>query len=283
MLKRIFASLQYALPQHLLSRLLGWIADSRVPWLKNFLIKQFVKHYQIDLTENIIQDPYAYPSFNQFFIRKLNLKLRPMSLGENEIVSPVDGSIAALGAIHKNQLLQAKNIYFNLETLLGQDPIATRFYDGTFLTAYLAPHHYHRVHMPLAGQLQKTIYIPGQLFSVNRMTSELIPNLYGRNERFITLFETEAGCMAVIFVGALIVGSIQTTWMDHPIRSTAILTENQPNKMRFEKGAELGYFKMGSTIILLYENKKEVRWDPSLSVHSSIKLGQFLGNFNKKD
>src|SRR5579862_5099450 len=201
------ALLQNLIPQHLLSRLSGQIAESRHPWLKNKLISYFMKHYHINMHEAIRENPQDYLSFNDFFIRQLKPNLRPICPGENAIASPVDCCIAQIGQAKSNQLLQAKDFYFDLENLLGKDvALAKKFYDANFATLYLAPSNYHRVHMPLTGTLVKSIYVPGKLFSVNRMTSELVPHLYSRNERLITVFETETGPMAIILVGALIVG-----------------------------------------------------------------------------
>jgi phosphatidylserine decarboxylase len=272
---------QYVIPKHLLTNLMGCLAESRDPWLKNLLIQQFIKHYNVDMTEAAIENPEAYPTFNDFFIRKLKPDLRPVVEGPHAMASPVDGTIAQIGQIRKNQLLQAKHFYFDLETLLGCDTqLAHAFYDGSYTTLYLAPHDYHRVHMPLTGCLEKTIYVPGKLFSVNRITSEVIPHLYARNERLISIWNTDAGPMAVILVGAMLVGSIHPVWMRQPIRAKQIMTETFSNKMELAKGDELGYFKLGSTVILLFAPNK-ISWVPSLTAKSIIKFGQFLGNILK--
>lgn len=273
--KQFLTFLQRFLPQHTLSQLMGRLAESHYPWIKDYLINQFSRRYQINLDEALISDPKNYPTFNSFFIRQLKPNARPIA--EGDLISPVDGTIAQLGHIHKNQLLQAKQHYFDLETLLGNDTqLAQTFYDGNFATLYLAPHNYHRVHMPIAGKLIKTIYVPGKLFSVNRITSELIPNLYSRNERLICVFETAAGKVAVILVGAMIVGSIQTAWMDQPIRAKQIITQSFSDGMPLTKGAELGYFKVGSTVILLFE-KNKIEWLSSITSESQIQLGQLFG------
>lgn len=269
--------LQYITPQRLLTVTMGWLARIRRPLrLKNWMINHFIKKYRVDMSAAILEDPTTYPDFNHFFIRHLKPALRPIVSGENNIASPVDGNIAQIGNINKNQLLQAKNFYFDLETLLGGDKeLAQLFYDGSFATLYLAPRDYHRIHMPLSGSLVKSIYIPGKLFSVNRMTSELIPNLYSRNERLVTIFDTAAGPMAVILVGAMIVGSIQTVWMKQPIRSSHIQTDSL-TQLDLATGAELGHFKLGSTVILLY-GKNKVEWNPSCHVDLTIKFGQLFG------
>lgn len=270
--------LQYILPQHLLTALAGKLADARTPWLKRWIIQRFINTYHIDLTEAAIDNPDAYECFNQFFIRQLKPGTRPIVAGSDTIASPADGYIAQIGDIHNQQLIQAKNFYFDLDTLLaGESSLSENFYNGTFATIYLAPHNYHRVHMPLDGRLIKTIYVPGKLFSVNRITSQTIPHLYSRNERLICIFETPAGLMSVILVGAMIVGSIQAVWMQQPIRAKHILTNTFANNPTLQKGAELGYFKLGSTVIVLF-SKDRTQWHPSLTHDSTIQVGQQLGS-----
>lgn len=276
MIKRLCTYIQYLLPQHLLSAMVGYIADSRVVWLKNFLIINFIKLYKINLAEAEINDPRAYPSFNVFFIRRLKKSARPIDFSTKRIISPADGTIAQVGQITQNKLFQAKHFYFDLNTLLGQDSqLANDFSNGSFLTIYLAPHNYHRVHMPISGKLLKTIYIPGRLFAVNQTSSEFIPNLYSRNERYICVFDTTAGKLIVILVGALIVGSIKTVWMKQPIRGKSPLTKTHQD-IFLEKGAELGYFKMGSTVILLGQAGK-LNWDTSLKSDTLLEFGVSIG------
>lgn len=278
MLKKLMAYLQYVLPQHGLSVLAGYLAESRHPWLKNFLIKHFVRHYHVDMSNAVTEDINQYPTFNLFFIRQLKPETRPIALSQQAIASPVDGTISQINSINKNQLFQAKQFYFNLNTLLGNDTeLAQQFHDGHYATLYLAPQNYHRIHIPLAGTLEKTIYVPGNLFSVNRMTSELIFNLYSRNERLINVFHTQAGYMAVILVGALMVGQIQTVWMERPVRDRQLKTTSYNHTVKLEKGDELGHFKMGSTVILLFQ-KNRIQWLPHLSPCSPILFGQWIGN-----
>lgn len=282
MLKQILTYTQYLLPQQILTRLAGYLADSQRPGVKNALIRYFMRTYKPDMQEAFIEDPYHYPTFNDFFIRQLKPALRPIVAGEKTIASPVDGTIAQIGIIHQRQLLQAKGMYFDLDTLLANDAeLANRFEDGGYTTLYLAPHNYHRVHMPCAGTLVKTIYVPGRLFSVNHMTSEIIPQLYSRNERLICLFQTEVGLMAVILVGAMIVGKIQMTWMHQSSRRNAIHTQTFANGPTFQKGDELGYFKLGSTVIMLFE-KDSVLWQPTCEAQSTLQFGQWLGNIIAK-
>lgn len=277
MLTKMAVYIQYLLPQRLLSIFMGCLAESRLPWLKNFFIFSYIKYYKIDMTQALIENPRDYPTFNHFFIRQLKPHLRPIAPEPQAIASPTDGTITQIGYLHQNKLLQAKNKTFDLKTLLGNDvTLAEDFYDGAFATFYLAPHNYHRVHMPVSGTLDKTIYVPGKLFSVNQMTSLTIPNLYGRNERLISVFHTPAGTMAVILVGAMIVGSIQMVWMQQPIRGDKIMTETTQRKIVLDKGAELGHFQLGSTVIVLFE-KNKIRWLPSVGSNSNIKMGSIVG------
>jgi phosphatidylserine decarboxylase len=270
--------LQRITPQHLLTRLIGWLADVRAPWFKNLFIACFIKKYRINMKEAAIEDYRAYPTFNEFFIRKLKPELRPITQEATTIISPADGAISQIGKITQNQLLQAKGHYFDLESLLGGNAeLAHSFYDGNFATIYLAPHNYHRVHMPLDGKLVQTIYVPGKLFSVNQQTAEQIPQLFSRNERLICVFESDAGRFALIFVGAMIVGSIQTIWMDNPIRNDEVLTESFMYPIPLTKGAEVGHFKLGSTVILLFE-KDRLKWQQNLQANSEIQMGQLLGH-----
>jgi len=258
---------------------MGQLAESHIVWLKNKFILNFIKRYPVNLKEAIEEQPTAYNSFNDFFIRRLKPELRPISAGEQDIISPVDGTIAQFGCIKKGQLLQAKQAYFDLTKLLGGDEAdATFFYDGDYATFYLAPHNYHRVHMPIDGKLLKTIYIPGRFFSVNHQTTQHVPQLYVKNERLITLFDTQAGRMAVILVGAMIVGYIQLAWMQSPRIRRRVSQEIQESIV-LKKGEELGYFKLGSTVILLFENNK-ICWNQQLETAQMINMGQYIGTIN---
>lgn len=280
MLKQLFIIFQKITPQHSLTALVGWLANIKNETFKNLFIRCFIKHYRIDMQEAAITDPTQYATFNDFFIRKLKPALRPLDTAPAALTSPVDGTVAQLGSIAHNQLLQAKNFYFNLETLLGGDhDLATYFYDGLFATLYLAPYNYHRVHMPFDGELIKTIYVPGKLFSVNRITTDLVPALYSRNERLICIFNTAQGQMAVILVGALIVGSIQTVWMDAPIRRAHLHVDMAAAPVKLAKGAELGYFKLGSTVILLGAKDAFV-WNDVLKAGDTVQMGKSLATLS---
>ena len=277
MLSSIQTYLQYCLPHHLISRAVGALADSQRPGIKKWMINFILKRYPVNMSEALQPDALAYASFNDFFTRALKPDCRVLAPDAKSIVSPADGCIAEIGSIHGEQLLQAKGLYYTLPTLLGDAGVAKAFENGYFATIYLAPHNYHRVHMPLSGRLVQAIYVPGRLFSVNRMTTNLVPNLYGRNERLVCLFETDAGLMAVILVGAMIVGSMQTVWMDKPFRASSV-THLNPPAITLEKGAELGRFTMGSTAIVLLPHG-ECEWLGALKSGDAVQLFQKMGSF----
>lgn len=281
MRKKIFLASQYLVPQHALSRFAGWLANSRRIWLKNYLIRGFLNKYPVNLQEAVNEDINAYHSYNDFFTRPLKSHLRPIAIDENTIVSPADGTIAQIGDINKNLLIQAKNFDFDLQSLLGGDAdLADKFHDGKFTTIYLAPHNYHRVHSPLAGKLIKTIYIPGKLFSVNQTTADYIPQLYSRNERLVCLFETAAGLMAVIFVGAMIVGNIKTVWSHECASYQKVTTKDfsdEDKHTTFAKGDEIGHFQLGSTVILLFGHKR-IEWSENMNNGQLVQFGEAIGN-----
>ena len=270
---------QYIAPQRALTCLAGWLAENRKPWLKNYLIKYFLNRFDVDMTPAVIPNPYDYPSFNSFFTRLLKPEFRPIADAPH-IASPVDGFVSQAGKIEKDKLLQAKGVYFTLKNLLGGcEKRAKQFEDGNFATLYLSPKDYHRVHMPITGKLRETIFIPGQLFSVNQVTASSVPNLFARNERLVCLFDTQLGPMAVILVGAMLVGSIETVWFANT-RATEITTESFNNSMTLERGAEIGYFKMGSTAIVLFGHDK-VEWASNLTENSIVRMGRSIGQSTK--
>jgi phosphatidylserine decarboxylase len=280
MKKKIFISLQYILPQYALSRLAGYAMESRCTWWKNWLIQRFIKTYNVDMSCAINSIPTSYPSFNTFFTRELKPDARPIAEGIKQICSPADGTISQIGSIQQGRIIQAKGFDFSVAELLGGDTAAAeQFNEGAFSTIYLAPKDYHRVHMPLTGTLKKMIFVPGQLFSVNDTTAQHVPRLFARNERVVCLFETDAGPMAVVLVGAFFVASIVTSWAGTvaPNSSDTIQTTTyEPGQVRLAKGAEVGYFKLGSTAIVLFP-KDTVNWLPSLQAGDSVQMGQAMG------
>jgi len=274
---RLFVWLQYVLPQHGVSRLILAATRVRTPWFKNALTRGFLRLFPVDMTEANEPDPYRYPSFNEFFTRSLRSDARPIDAAPRSIVSPVDGAVSECGPILENRLLQAKGRDYTLDQLLAGQPWARRFAGGRFATIYLAPFNYHRIHMAVRGTLEHTVFVPGRLFSVNAVTARHVPRLFARNERVLTLFETEFGKFALVMVGALNVGSIATVWAGDiaPARQRAVTPIPSP-AVTLDKGAELGRFNMGSTVILLFEPNR-VAWHPLLRAGSVVRLGQAIG------
>ena len=274
---RLFAWLQYVMPQHALSRLVLKATRVRRPWFKDALISGFLQLFEVDMQDAVEPDPRRYASFNEFFTRALKSGTRPIAADPGSIASPVDGAVSECGAIDGDRLLQAKGQYYTLADLLAGQPWARRFEGGSFATIYLAPFNYHRIHMPLRGRLEGTWYVPGRLFSVNTLTARFVPRLFARNERIVTLFETQAGAVALVMVGALNVGSMATVWAgDIAPAARRVVTQLPPSSLTLEKGAELGRFNMGSTVILLFEPQRAL-WRTGLQSGVAVRLGEALG------
>ncbi|EZQ18593.1 archaetidylserine decarboxylase [Halopseudomonas bauzanensis] len=276
---RLFITSQYLLPQHLLSRLAGGLANCTWSWVKNPFINWFVKRYQVDMSQAVEPNPTAYRCFNDFFTRALLPDARPLDEGEASILCPADGAISQLGKIEHGRIFQAKGQSFSVLELLGGNPAhAEQFQGGEFATVYLSPSDYHRVHMPLGGTLRDMIYVPGKLFSVNQTTAENVPELFARNERVVCLFDTDAGPMAVVLVGAMIVASVETVWaglVAPPQRQ--LRSESYGHRApELERGAEMGRFKLGSTAIVLFAPGR-ARWDEHLAAGSLVRMGQKMG------
>ena len=270
--------LQKLMPQHLLSRFMGVLGNCRNRTFKNWMINTFIRHYGVDMSQALADTSDDYFCFNHFFTRHLKPGLRDIKKPEHHVISPADGVISEFGAIANDRLLQAKGVTYSLEALLASKSMAQLFADGSFLTVYLAPKDYHRVHMPFAGTLIKMVYVPGALFSVNEAAAAGIPGLFAKNERVICLFDTEVGPMAVILVGAMIVGSIYTAWHGCVTPSRAHhLTEwdYEEQELSYQRGEEMGYFQMGSTAIVLFE-KDIIEFMPSLMVGKGIRLGDSI-------
>ncbi len=271
-----FIILQYLLPQHLLSRLVGKLAECRLPWLKNLLIRRFITQYKVDMSEAVDSAPEAYANFNAFFTRALKDGARPID--DAPVVCPADGAISQLGEINRGRIFQAKGQDYSLQTLLGDDKALTAEFDGgSFATIYLSPRDYHRVHMPVDGTLRSMTYVPGKLFSVNTTTAENVRSLFARNERAICVFDTEFGPMAMILVGAMIVAGIETVWdgqVAPPPRQ--LTTRSYPQEApTLKKGEEMGRFKLGSTVILLF-GKDKIDWLDKFEALTPTRLGEAL-------
>jgi phosphatidylserine decarboxylase len=277
---RAFALLQELLPQHLLSRGMHRISRSTRPWLRTALIRAVLRAYpMIDLREALEPDPFAYPSFNAFFTRALRPGLRPLAGGESDLVSPVDGTLSQFGTVRDGQLLQAKGMHYTVSALLADDTAARRYDGGGYACIYLAPYNYHRIHMPLAGRLTATRYVPGRLFSVNAATARTVAGLFARNERVACEFDTALGPLAVVMVGALFVGSVETLFageVNPPATRGGAVRGIEPGVgTPFARGAELGRFNMGSTVVLLLGNGS-TRFDEHLGPGATLRLGQAL-------
>lgn len=252
-------TLQYILPKHLISRLVGFLAAARLGFISHALMKLFIRAYGINMAEAKYENASDYASFNEFFTRPLKEGARPVVADEQTLAHPVDGAVSQAGPIAGDQLIQAKGHFYTVKALLGGDEnAAAEFQDGTFACIYLAPKDYHRIHMPIAGTLREMIYVPGELFSVNPLTAANVPGLFARNERVVTIFDTEVGPMALVLVGATIVASIETVWagtVTPPTGSEVFRWQypsEGPNAVRLEKGAEMGRFKLGSTVVLTF-------------------------------
>ncbi len=278
---QLFIGLQYILPHHLLSRLVGLVTESPWPSIKNPLTNWFVQQYNVDMSEAIEENPEAYTSFNDFFTRPLKEGSRPLPENRNTIVCPADGAVSQLGDIKYGRIFQAKGHDYSLTELIGGDhDLASEFQDGKFATIYLSPSDYHRVHMPFGGTLRKMIHVPGRLFSVNQTTAENVPRLFARNERVVCIFDTEKGPMAVILVGAMIVASIETTWAGlvtpHKRKvKTLDYSQESHKEIKLERGEEMGRFKLGSTAIVLF-GKDQVEWAEKLTTEMPVQMGQAI-------
>jgi phosphatidylserine decarboxylase len=275
---RLFVWLQYLIPQHGLSRLVLAATRVRATWFKNLLIRGFSLLYAVNLGEAAQGDAAAYPCFNAFFTRALKPGLRPVA-ADPAIASPVDGAVSECGSLDGDRLLQAKGRYYSLADLTARQPWSSDFEGGSFATIYLAPFDYHRIHMPLDGELLDTLYVPGRLFSVNSATARHVPRLFARNERVVLRFAGPAGIWVLVMVGALNVGSMTTVWAGDitPARRRT-LTRVPHGPVTLRKGMELGRFNMGSTVILLFE-RGHARWDPGLGPGSIVRMGGRLGDY----
>jgi len=270
--------LQYVIPQHALSRLVGWFASTEIGFIKDTFITKFAKKYQVNMDEALVEDLSSFASFNDFFTRELKDGARPIAEGEGVLVSPADGAVSQLGKIELGKVFQAKGRDFSVTTLLGGDSErAATFLNGEFATIYLSPKDYHRVHMPCAGKLLETVYVPGDLFSVNPTTAQGVDGLFARNERLVCMFETEYGPMAMVLVGAMIVAGIETVWSGQvcPLPKKAQVQDYTQSEVRLEKGQEMGRFKLGSTVVLCFP-EDSVKFLEEIKAESPLMMGQAL-------
>lgn len=273
---------QYLLPHHALSVMMSKLTHCQVVWWKNAFIKLIVRLYGVNLAEARHQSLDHYRSFNEFFTRELIENARPLSADPRSIACPADGAISQLGRIEQEQIFQAKGHHYSIDALLGGNSEHSRlFTNGSFATIYLSPKDYHRLHMPVSGTLKEMIHIPGRLFSVNDTTVAAVPGLFARNERVVCLFDTEIGPMALILVGAIFVSSIETVWhgvVTPPTISAPRSWRYQDQAITLEKGAEMGRFNMGSTIIVLF-GEQQMAWASELAAGTPVRLGQTVAHY----
>tara|TARA_R110000787_G_scaffold75748_4_gene167572 strand:- start:18193 stop:19062 length:870 start_codon:yes stop_codon:yes gene_type:complete len=277
----LFCALQRLLPHHLLSRLLAPLAESRINWLKTLLIKAFIRHYQVDVSIAERTELKTYSTFNDFFTRALKPGTRPIAETPIAIVSPADGAISQCGTISAGELIQAKGHRYHTADLLGDKTMAEQFSNGVFATIYLSPRDYHRVHIPVAGKLRYSRYIPGRLFSVNHATTAHQPGLFTRNERLVCVFESERGAFVVVMVGAMLVAGIETVWQRNYRPGQAYEERYSGDEYSFAKGDEIGRFKFGSTAIVLLPNGTRI--DSNLKPGKLLKMGEVIAHFTDQE
>lgn len=266
---------QYLLPKQLLTTLAGRFASAHAGSLTTAVIRRFVARYRVDMSEAANQDPASYASFNDFFTRALRPGLRP--LADAAVVCPVDGAVSQLGPIARDQIFQAKGHHYSTTALLGGDAaLAAEFQDGHFATIYLSPRDYHRIHMPCDGRLLRMEHVPGALFSVNPATARGVPSLFARNERVVCSFDTPLGPMALVLVGATIVGSMATVWhgqVNPPRSGQPRRWDYADQQITLRQGEEMGRFLLGSTVVLLFA-RGAVQLEPGWTAERPVRLGE---------
>ncbi len=276
---------QYILPKHAVSRLMGRFASSECGGVTTAFINWFIKQYGIDMTEAEREHADEYKTFNDFFTRSLKDGLRPIS--DADLVLPVDGCVSQQGPMAAGRIIQAKGHDYSAFTLLGGDKSRAKpFANGHFSTIYLAPKDYHRIHMPMDATLREMVYVPGDLFSVNPLTAQNVPGLFARNERVAAIFDTEFGPMAMVLVGATIVASIETIWHGNVTPPCGQLDSwdypaDGENAITLKKGDEMGRFKLGSTVVMLFGDDMLSHFDDALEAGSVTRLGEPMAYLNQ--
>ena len=271
---------QYLIPKLALTRFAGFVASARAGALTHWIIRRFVARYGVDLSEAQHSQASDYASFNEFFTRPLREGARPQA--DAAYVCPVDGAISQFGRIERDQIFQAKGHQYSTQTLVGGNAaLARQFDDGEFATLYLSPRDYHRIHMPCTGRLLRMIHVPGELFSVNPATARGIPGLFARNERVVCVFEDEARRPFVLtLVGATIVGSMATVWhgvVNPPRPGTVREWRYDTQEVVIAKGAEMGRFLLGSTVVMLFP-KDTLSFNPDWAPARAIRMGEAMGH-----
>lgn len=278
---RLRCALLWLLPQHAISRLLFALTRVRTR-AKDPIVRWFIRRFGVDMSEAAEPDARAYSSFNEFFTRALRADARPFAGDEGTLISPVDGRLSARGAITDDRLIQAKGIDYSLTALLGGDAdAAERFHGGAYATLYLAPGDYHRIHMPLEGRLTEMVHVPGRLYSVAPWTVALIDGLFARNERVCAHFDTEAGPLCLVLVGAINVAAIETVWagLVTPPRGRRVTHWDYGAGPELARGAEMGRFNMGSTVVVLAP--PGTTWDMERPEGERVRLGESLGRVTR--
>jgi len=269
---------QYLLPKRALTAAAGALASIRGGALCHAVIRRFIARYGVDMTEAADARVEAYASFNEFFTRSLKPGARP--LADATWLCPVDGAISQCGPIAGEQIFQAKGHHYSSRALVGGDAqLAALFNDGAFATLYLSPKDYHRIHMPCAGALKRMIHVPGELFSVNPLTARGVPGLFARNERVVCVFDSVHGPFVLALVGATIVGSMATVWhgvVNPPRPGTVREWTYGEDQVVLARGAEMGRFLLGSTVVLLFP-KDTLRFNPQWAPGRAIRMGQAMG------
>lgn len=286
MVDKLKVNIQYFLPKKLLSRAVGKLAAAELGKGTTWIVENFIKYYNVDMKDVEVKDVNEFKTFNAFFTRALKKGARPIAAEAEALVSPVDGTVSELGEIYKDAVLQAKGHYYSLEALLGGDTKdAKDFESGEFATIYLSPKDYHRVHMPFAGKLEKMVFIPGDLFSVNPLTAKNVDNLFARNERVVCFFKNDKiGRFAVVLVGATIVASIETVFagvIAPSVGKEKTIYDYSKDNITFKKGDELGRFLLGSTVVCVFP-KGKVGFDKKLKTGTPLKMGTKIGDVKGK-
>jgi len=279
LIEKLFAGLQYLLPHRLLSRGVHAFMRIRLAPVKNLQIAVVGGLAGVDWSESLKQDAADFATFNDFFTRELATGMRPLDPDPDALLCPSDGRISQCGRVTSDRILQAKGHHFSLRALLGQDPVSTELVNGFFHTIYLSPRDYHRVHMPVSGKLLRTVHVPGRLFSVSPATVRNVPNLFARNERLVSVFETEHGPMALVLVGAMLVSSIETVWagvVTPPYGRKVVHGDWSRRDIVLQRGQEMGRFNMGSTVIVLLP-PGAVSSLEDLGPDDVVRMGQKLG------
>ena len=277
---RLSVLLQYMLPKQRLTSFAGRIAEAQGGAMTTRLIRWFVGKYAVDMSEAAVSDIASYQSFNDFFTRPLKAGVRPMAAGD--FLCPVDGAISQFGPIDDHHMVQAKGHRFTTRALVGGDEaLAAEFRDGSFANLYLSPRDYHRLHMPCDGTLQRMIYVPGKLFSVNPVTARAVPNLFARNERLVCVFDSaEHGRFVMVLVGATIVGSMATVWhgVVNAKRTGEIADWTYTDQhVTLKKGEEMGRFLLGSTIVMMFK-RGAIAFNDDWAPERKVRLGELMGN-----